>query len=89
VYISQKLSSFGSQLVGLDYFDDGVVHPKPTSTNKRMNKWGWTSRKPSQKIVVGLAKPPSVSNENLQMVYLVHQLSLSENMIKYTQKVMN
>jgi hypothetical protein len=75
--------------VGLDYFDDGVVDPKPTSKNKRMSKWGWTSRKPSQKIVVGLAKPPSLSDENLQMVYLVHQLSLGENMVKYTQKVMN
>jgi hypothetical protein len=89
VYISQKPSSFGSQLVGLDYFDDAMVDPKPTGKNKRMNKWGWTSRKPSQKNVVGLAKPSSLSNENLQMVYLVHQLSLGENMVKYTQKVMN
>jgi len=68
VYISQKLNSFGSKLVGLDYFDDAVVDRKPTSKNKRRNKWGWTSRKSSQKIVVGLAKPSSLSNENLQMV---------------------
>jgi hypothetical protein len=65
------------------------VDPKPTSKNKRVNKWGWTNRKPSQKTVVGLAKPTSLFNENLQMVYLVHQLSLGENMVKYTQKVMN
>jgi hypothetical protein len=89
VYISQKPNSFGSQLVGLDYFDDGVVDPKPTSKNKRVNKWDWTSRKPSQKTMVGLAKPSSLSDENLQMVYLIHQLSLGENMVKYTQKVMN
>jgi hypothetical protein len=89
VYISQKPSSFGSQLVRLYHFDDGVVDPKPTSKNKRMNKWGWTNRKPSQKTVVGLAKPSSLFDENLQMVYLVRQLSLGENMVKYTQKVMN
>jgi hypothetical protein len=89
VYISQKPNSFGSQLVGLDYFDYAVVDPKPTGKNKRMNKWGWTSRKPSQKTMVGLAKPSSLSNENLQMVYLVYQLSLGESMVKYTQKVMN
>jgi hypothetical protein len=53
-----------------------------------MNKWGWTSREPLQKIVVGLAKPSSLSNENPNMVYLVHQLSLGENMVKYTQKIM-
>jgi hypothetical protein len=39
--------------------------------------------------MVGLAKPSLVFDENLQMVYLVHQLSLGENMVKYTQKVMN
>jgi len=89
VYISQKPSSFGSQLIGLDYSHDGVVDPKPTGKNKRVSKWGWTSRKPSQKTMVGLAKPSSLSNENLQMVYLVHQLSLGESMVKYTQKVMN
>ncbi len=89
VYISQKPNSFGSQLIGLDYCDDGVVDPKPTSKNKRVNKWDWTSRKPSQKTMVGLAKPSSLSDENLQMVYLIHQLSLGENMVKYTQKVMN
>ncbi len=89
MYISQKSSSFGSQLVVLDYFDDGVVDPKPTSKHKRMNKRGWISRKPSQKFVAGLAKPSSLSDENLQMVYLLHQLSLGEGMVKYTQKVMN
>jgi hypothetical protein len=89
VYISQKPSSFGSQLVGLHYFDDAVVDPKPTGKNIRMNNWEWTSRKPSQKIVVGLTKPSSLSNENFQMVYLVHQLSLGENIVKYTQTIMN
>jgi hypothetical protein len=89
VYISQKPSSFGSQLTRLNYFDDGVVDLKPTSKNKRVNKWGWTSRKPSQKIVVGLAKLSSLFDENLQMVYLVHQLSLGESMVLYKQKVMN
>jgi hypothetical protein len=39
--------------------------------------------------MVGLAKPSSLSDENLQMFYLVHQLSLGENMVKYTQKIMN
>jgi hypothetical protein len=57
--------------------------------NKRMNEWDWTNRKPSQIIVVGLAKPSSLSHENLQMVYLVHQISLGESMVKETQKVMN
>jgi len=66
-----------------------MVDPKPTSKNKRVNKWGWTSGKPSQKTMAGLAKPSSLFDENLQMVYLVHQLSLGENMGKYTQKVMN
>ncbi len=89
VYISQKPSSFGSQLVGLDFFDDAVVDPKPTGKNKRMNKWGWTSRKPSQKTLVGLAKPSSLFNENLQITCLVHQLFISESMVKYRQKVMN
>jgi hypothetical protein len=89
VYISQKPNSFGSQLAELYYFDDGVVDPKPINKNKRVNKWGWTSRKPSQKILVGFAKPSSLSDENLQMVYLVHQLSLGESMVKYKQKVMN
>jgi len=65
------------------------VDPKPTSKNKRRNKWGWTSRKSSQKTVVGLAKPSSLFDENLQMVYLVHQLFLGESMVKYTQKVTN
>jgi hypothetical protein len=50
---------------------------------------GWASRKPSQKIVVGLAKPSSLLDENFQMVYLIHQLSFDESMVKYTQKVMN
>jgi len=89
VYISQKPNYFGSELVGLYYFDDGVVDPKPTRKNKRVNKWGWSSRKPSQKTLVGLAKPSSLFDENLQMVYLVHQLSLGESMVKHTQKVMN
>jgi hypothetical protein len=89
VYISQKPSSFGSQLVGLDFFDDAVVDPKPTGKNKRTKKWGWTSRKPSQKTLVGLAKPSSLFNENLQITCLVHQLFISESMVKYTQKVMN
>jgi hypothetical protein len=89
MYISQKPNSFGSQLVGLYYFDDGAVDLKPTGKNKRVNKWGWTSRKPSQKIVVGLAELSSLFDENLQMVYLVHQLSLGESMVKYTQKIMN
>jgi len=40
-----------------------------------MNRWGWTSWKPTQKIVVGLDVPSSLSNENVQMVCLVHQLS--------------
>jgi len=57
VYISQKPSSFGSQLVGLDNSTNGMVDPKPIGKNKRMNMWGWTNRKPSQKIVVGLDKP--------------------------------
>jgi hypothetical protein len=65
------------------------VDPKPIGKNKRMNKWGWTNRKPSQKIMVGLAKPSSLFNENFQVVYLVHQLSLGESMVKYTQNVMN
>jgi hypothetical protein len=39
--------------------------------------------------VVGLAKPSSLFDENLQMVYLIHQLSFDESMVKYTQKVMN
>jgi hypothetical protein len=47
---------------------------------------GWTNRKPSQKTVVGLAKPSSSFDENLQMVYLIHQLSFSESMVKSTQK---
>jgi len=50
---------------------------------------GWTSRQPSQKIVVGLAKPSSLFDENLQMVYLIHQFSFNESMVKYTKKVMN
>ncbi len=89
MYISQKPNSFGSQLAELDYFDDGVVDPKLTSKNKIVNKWGWTSRKPSQNFLMGFAKPSSLSDENLQMVYLVHQLSLGESMVKYKQKVMN
>jgi len=88
VYISQKLSSFGSQLVGLDYFDDGVVDPKPTGKNKKVNKWVGLVGNP-QKIVVGLAKPSSLFDENLQMIYLIHQLSFGESMVKYTKKVMN
>ncbi len=52
------------------------MDPKPIGKNERMNRWGWTSRKPTQKIVVGLDMPSSLSNENLQMVCLVHQLSL-------------
>jgi hypothetical protein len=39
--------------------------------------------------MVGLAKPSSLSKENLQIIYLVHQLSLGESMVKYTQKTMN
>ncbi len=89
VCISQKPNSFESQLIGLDYCDEGVVDPKPTGKNKRVNKWGWTSKETSQKTVVGLAKPSSLFDENLHMVYLIHQLSLSESMVKYTQKVMN
>jgi aspartate-semialdehyde dehydrogenase len=50
---------------------------------------GWTNKKPSQKIVVGLVKTSSLFDENLQMVYLIHQLSFGESMVKYTQKVMN
>jgi hypothetical protein len=45
---------------------------------KRVHRWGWTSRKPSQQTVVGLARP-SLSNENLQMVCLVYQLSVGGN----------
>jgi hypothetical protein len=89
VYISQNPNSFGSQLVGLDYFDHGVVDPKPISKNKRVNKWGWISGKRSQKTVVGLATSSSLFDENLQKVYLVHQLSLGESIVKYTQKIMN
>jgi hypothetical protein len=57
VYISQKSSSFGSQLIRLDNSADGVVDPKPTGKNKRVNKWGWINRKPSQKTGVGLDMP--------------------------------
>jgi hypothetical protein len=57
VYISQKPSSFGSQLIGLYNFPIGVVDLKPTSKNKRVNKWGWINRKPSQKLGVGLDMP--------------------------------
>jgi hypothetical protein len=39
--------------------------------------------------MVGLAKPSSLFDENIQMVYLVHQLFLGESMVKYTQKIMN
>jgi len=39
--------------------------------------------------MVGLAKPSSLSNENIQIVYLVQQLSLGESMVKYAQKIMN
>jgi hypothetical protein len=53
-----------------------MVDPKPTSKNKWMNRWGWTSRKLAQKTMVGLDMPSSLSNKNLQMVCLVHQLSL-------------
>jgi len=56
VYISQKPSSFGSQLIGLDNSVDGVVDPKPIE-NKIMNKWGWINRKHSQKTGVGLDRP--------------------------------
>jgi len=31
-----------------------MVDPKPINNNKRVNKWGWINRKPSQKIGVGL-----------------------------------
>jgi len=41
--MSQKPISFGSQLVGLDNFTNGVVDLKPTGNNKIMNMWGWTS----------------------------------------------
>jgi hypothetical protein len=60
------------KLIGLDYYVDGVVDPKPIGKNKRMNMWGWTSRKPSQKTVVRLARPSSLFDENFQMVCLVH-----------------
>jgi hypothetical protein len=54
-----------------------------------VNKWGWISGKRSQKTVVGLATSSSLFDENLQKVYLVHQLSLGESIVKYTQKIMN
>jgi hypothetical protein len=46
-----------SQLVGLDNYTYGMVDPKPIGKNKRVNMWGWTNRKPLQKIVVGLDMP--------------------------------
>jgi hypothetical protein len=57
VYVSQKPSSFGSQLVAPNNLVDGVMDPKPTGKNKRVNKWGWINRKPSQKTMVGLDRP--------------------------------
>ncbi len=46
----------------------------------RTNEWiggvGLVARKLAQKTMVGLDMPSSLSNENLQMVCLVHQLSL-------------
>jgi hypothetical protein len=65
------------------------VGPKTNWQEQKSEQMGWTSRKPSQNIVVGLAKPSSLFDENLQMVYLIHQLSFDESMVKYTQKVMN
>jgi hypothetical protein len=73
VYISQKPSSFGSQLIGLDNFANGVVDLKPTSKNKRVNKWGWINRKPSQKIGVGLDMP---SLQNSKKAMYVRRLKM-------------
>jgi hypothetical protein len=65
---SKNQTPLDHKLVGLDYSPNGVVNPKPIGKNKRMNMWGWISKKPSQNTIVGLAKPSSLSDENLQMV---------------------
>jgi hypothetical protein len=66
VYISQKPSSFESQLIGLHNYVNGVVDPKPTGKNKKVNKWGWINRKHSQKTGVGLDRP-SLQNSKKAM----------------------
>jgi hypothetical protein len=68
VYISQKPNSFGLQLVRLDNSVDGVVDLKLISKNKRVNMWGWTNRKCSQKIMVVLDKPSSRNSKKAMYV---------------------
>jgi hypothetical protein len=77
VYISQKSSSFGSQLIGLDNSIDGMVDPKPIGKNKRVNKWGWINRKPSQKIGVGLDKPSLWNSKKAMYVKILKVIVLA------------
>jgi len=63
------------------------LDPKPIGKNKRVNKWVGLVGNPHKRLWWGW--PSSSFDENLQMVYLIHQLSFDESMVKYTQKVMN
>ncbi len=54
-----------------------MVDPKPIGKNKRVNKWGWINKKPSQKTGVGLDKPSLWNSKKAMYVKILKVIVLA------------